>query len=345
MSHVKLDEIELIKVVRENDTGPIKESRSITSAKISGTRNIVAHKIPGMEGGIVQDLGRDLRRMEFEGVISGPEAKNIVQTLWEKFYAGEPVSFESDIAGTADINLVVIEDLQISKVEGRAETYNYYLKLREYIPPPEPEEEEPEAEDEEASEETKEEAEKARDSYNKLVGRVVDDEGNPISNVKVIARGEEAEYSAITDENGEYVIENLEPGEYEVFVEGYEEEKRIVRIPSEKAGEAGIETPSAPGEEKVEKEISPVSEEGPSLEEFLPEEVSREKEELEKRAKEEIEKAKEKIEAEKEKLEKEIEEKKKEVEAKVEEAKEKIEAEKEKAKKILEDTKNSFPEF
>lgn len=233
MSLVKLADIELVKIVRENDTGPIKESRSITSAKILGARSIIAHKIPGMEGGIVQDLGRGLRRIEFEGMISGPEARNVVQTLWRIFYAGEPVNFESDIAGTADIDLVVIEDLQIAKVEGRAETYTYYLRLREYIPPPEPEEEEPESEEEEASDEVEKEAEKAKEGYNKLVGRVIDDEGNPVPSVKVIARGENAEYSAITNKNGEYEIENLQPGEYKIFVEGYEEEGKKVKIPSE----------------------------------------------------------------------------------------------------------------
>jgi len=271
MSSVKLADIELVKVIKEEDIGRIKEARSTTEIKVMGSRKIIAHEIPGMEGGVVQDLGRGLRGIELEGFLSGPDAKNLVQTLWEKFYAGEPVSFKSDIAGAADIDQVIIEDFKVERVEGRPDTYSYLLKLREYIPPPEPEEEEPEPQDEEAREETEEEVEKARDGYNRLVGRVVDEDGNPIPNVKVIARGKGAEYNAVTDKNGEYVIENLEPGEYEVFVEGYEEEKRIVRIPPEEVEETGVEIPGAPLKEK-------------------PEEITKEKEELEKERKRRLKK-------------------------------------------------------
>ena len=66
---IELDKIPLIKHTRDDETGKTKVINSVYNVKVEERRSVVEHKIPGMEGGILQDLGREPVRISFEGVI------------------------------------------------------------------------------------------------------------------------------------------------------------------------------------------------------------------------------------------------------------------------------------
>jgi hypothetical protein len=183
---IELDAIPLIKHTRDDDTGKTKVLNSVYNVKVDEKRSVVEHKIPGMEGGILQDLGREPVRISFEGVIYGEGAKDALKNIRSKFKAGMPV--------------------------------------REYTPPP-PEDEPAPSQEEEAEEAVEEKADDAMASVNHIEGRVVDADGNPQADVDVKITFDGGEYTIPTDEDGYYKKDNLEPGKYTVTVDapGYED--------------------------------------------------------------------------------------------------------------------------
>jgi hypothetical protein len=102
-------------------------------------RMLAEHKPPGMDGSLLQNLGRRPGHLTLWGVKTGPDALQFVETLEQKYRAGQPVPFVADIIADAEIEQMIIDDLLWQEVAGRPERYSYVLTLREFIEPVEPE--------------------------------------------------------------------------------------------------------------------------------------------------------------------------------------------------------------
>jgi len=107
-------------------------------------RDLAEHKPPGMDGSLLQNLGRRPARLALWGVTAadgthGSEARDAVQKLDEKFREGKPVSFVADITTDSDIQKMVIDDFQAQELAGKPNRFAYTLTLREFIEPVEPE--------------------------------------------------------------------------------------------------------------------------------------------------------------------------------------------------------------
>jgi hypothetical protein len=102
-------------------------------------RALAEHKPPSMSGSLLQNLGRRPTHLTLWGVATGSEALNFVEQLDDKFRANNPVSFTADIVAEAEIEKMIIDDLQVQDLAGKPERYGYVLTLREYIEPVEPE--------------------------------------------------------------------------------------------------------------------------------------------------------------------------------------------------------------
>jgi hypothetical protein len=102
-------------------------------------RVLAEHKPPGMAGSLLQNMGRRPAHLALWGVATGPQAVEFVEELDAKFRAGQPVPFVSDILADAEIEEMVIDDLQWQELAGKPERFAYVLTLREYIEPVEPE--------------------------------------------------------------------------------------------------------------------------------------------------------------------------------------------------------------
>src|SRR5207247_2560891 len=98
-------------------------------------RALAEHKPPGMDGSLLQNLGRNATLLVLRGVASGPDAATFVQKLDDKFRAARPVAFTADIVTEARIDQMVIDDLQVEEAAGVPERFVYTLALREFAQP------------------------------------------------------------------------------------------------------------------------------------------------------------------------------------------------------------------
>jgi hypothetical protein len=101
-------------------------------------RVLAEHKPPGMDGSLLQNMGRRPARLTLWGVAASDDAQDFIDKLETKFRDGKPVPFTADIIADADIEQMVIEDLSVQEMAGRPQSYAYVITLREYIEPVEP---------------------------------------------------------------------------------------------------------------------------------------------------------------------------------------------------------------
>lgn len=105
----------------------------------SEKRALAAHRVPGLDGDYVQDLGSFANRIVIAGSKSGDDARDAFLTaMRERFAKGEPTTFVADINTATDITDVVFEDLQVAEVAGSVSTFRYVVTLRKYVKPPDP---------------------------------------------------------------------------------------------------------------------------------------------------------------------------------------------------------------
>lgn len=130
---MKLDDIELVR--RVDKEGLVSEIRSIRNVSVSGRRRIVELRIPGSEGNVFQDLGREPLTISVDGELIGSGAEDTLEELRSKFQMREPVAFLTDIPTIDDVSQVVVGDFRVGFVGGEASVYRYSLVLREHKPP------------------------------------------------------------------------------------------------------------------------------------------------------------------------------------------------------------------
>lgn len=111
----------------------VQEIRSVEK------RVLAEHKPPGMQGSLLQNMGRRPMWLLLSGVKTGPDVLEFVEQLDNKFKEGEPLSFVADIVTDTEIEQIVIDDLKWQEIAGKPQRYAYVLVLREYIEPTEPE--------------------------------------------------------------------------------------------------------------------------------------------------------------------------------------------------------------
>lgn len=99
----------------------------------------VRHAVPGLEGDLVQNLGRNSVFLRIEGIFYGSNAQDDLETLRDAYKAREPVDFLADVVGHAYFSQVVLSQFEVVQRAEEPEQFSYALSIVEYVPPPEPE--------------------------------------------------------------------------------------------------------------------------------------------------------------------------------------------------------------
>ena len=226
------------------------EGRSVTHISTVDARNTEAYDAPGGQSSSYSDLGRSAVKIIAEGIISGKNSTTLLEGIWACFKKGDPVEFNSDISGAADITKVLIDSMIVKSVSGNRNRFDYVIELWEYREPPEepegpvagdtelreeeaaPAEEAPSAPNEEAAQWADEVAQDSAARHNELTGVVLAADGNPAPGVTVVVTGCGRECEVHTNDKGEYRVKDLDPGDYSVKVkeEGYENAEETVTV-------------------------------------------------------------------------------------------------------------------
>ncbi len=102
-------------------------------------RSFVEFPVPGRVGSLYQDMNAAPMRIAIAGSLYGDEARDeFLQTLREKFRAGEPVTFVADITTATEVQYVIIEILRLQESGTRPDEIEYLIVIRESPPPPPP---------------------------------------------------------------------------------------------------------------------------------------------------------------------------------------------------------------
>ena len=102
-------------------------------------RCFVELEIPGRLGSLFQDMHARPIRIGILGSLYGDEKRSeFLETLREKFNAGEPVTFVADITTATEIQYVIIETLTMKENAANPDQLDYQFVLRESPPPPPP---------------------------------------------------------------------------------------------------------------------------------------------------------------------------------------------------------------
>lgn len=98
--------------------------------------HFVYHQIPGFQGNLVQNLGRDSVRLQIQGIFYGIRAKESLETLRKVYKEQKPVDFMADVVGEAYFSQVTIERFEVVQSSLEPDQFSYSLAIAEYAPIP-----------------------------------------------------------------------------------------------------------------------------------------------------------------------------------------------------------------
>lgn len=105
----------------------------------SESRALAEHRVPGLAGNYLQDMGSDANAIVIAGTRYGDDQRDdFLKGIRDIFNKGEPTTFVADINTATDVTQVMVEDLRVAEVGGSTDTFHYVLQVRKYTKPPEP---------------------------------------------------------------------------------------------------------------------------------------------------------------------------------------------------------------
>jgi hypothetical protein len=115
------------------------EVPNIATIETLERRELAELEIGGRVGSLFQDLNAAPTRIAIRGSLFGDEKRDeFLQTVREKFRAGEPVTFVADIITATEVQYVLIETMHFAEQGIAPDETSYFLLLRESPPPPPP---------------------------------------------------------------------------------------------------------------------------------------------------------------------------------------------------------------
>ena len=111
------------------------ELQQVQRIEVDGDQVLTRHDVPALEGDFFQRLGRRGALVTLTGVLTGPEARESLADLRERFRNAEPILFTADLAAATSLADVLIEDMQVAERAGHPDCFEYGFRLREFTPP------------------------------------------------------------------------------------------------------------------------------------------------------------------------------------------------------------------
>ena len=132
---IKIDDLELGKIIGDKSKGIINEIRSVNVIKLGNKKRINYVSIVNSNDKVTGNTGRFSVRIIVHGDILGENAQEGITMLRSKYKKNEPCNFVSDLSTLWGIDKVIIQELRISNYSKFPQCFAYELKLVEYIEP------------------------------------------------------------------------------------------------------------------------------------------------------------------------------------------------------------------
>ena len=97
------------------------------------------HQVPGLEGTVYQDTGRQSVRLLVEGICYGDARQDDLEKLRDIYKKRQESDFIAEIIGQAYFSQVIIDRFEVLQHSGDPDQYSFRMILAEYVPPPAPE--------------------------------------------------------------------------------------------------------------------------------------------------------------------------------------------------------------
>ena len=111
----------------------------VTRLETLETRDFLELPVPGRAGSLFQDLNRRPARVLVEGSVFGEQdGLDFLNAVREKYLAGEPLTFVSDIVTGTEVQYVLMQQLHIQAAASHPDQIDYAVWLAECPPPPPP---------------------------------------------------------------------------------------------------------------------------------------------------------------------------------------------------------------
>lgn len=96
----------------------------------------INHEVPGMEGELSQDVGRELLQLQIDGIFYGKEKEKDLKKLRDFYLKRDPVEFLAQITGQAYAAKILINALKVMESGEEPDQFTYQMVVLEYIEPP-----------------------------------------------------------------------------------------------------------------------------------------------------------------------------------------------------------------
>ena len=115
------------------------ELPSIERVELIESRRLARLGVPGLTGDLHQDLGAESLTVAITGSLQGDDRRSaLLETLQEKFRAGDPLPFVADIVESSELEEVIIVGFEIVETDDWSDAVRYRIVLRQYVEPPPP---------------------------------------------------------------------------------------------------------------------------------------------------------------------------------------------------------------
>jgi hypothetical protein len=100
--------------------------------------NFIYHRVPGSQGNITQNIGRDSVCLKLQGIFYGPKAQENLESLRQVYQKRKAVDFLADIVGQSYFSQVILDRFEVIQSSRDPEQFSYSLTITEHVPPPSP---------------------------------------------------------------------------------------------------------------------------------------------------------------------------------------------------------------
>jgi prophage DNA circulation protein len=108
----------------------------LTEVEVVDRSRLARHEVPGLEGDLIQQLGRSSAELILIGSVYGDDAASQLAELRAACRSSDPLDLLAHAAGDGYVAKVVVAQVEVAERVGRLDCFDYRITLVEHVEPP-----------------------------------------------------------------------------------------------------------------------------------------------------------------------------------------------------------------